>query len=213
MTAGRLIVWRHGRTEWNSSGRFQGQADVPLDELGREQARRAAAVLARMRPARIVSSDLARSRDTAAALAERCGVAVELDPRLREIHVGSWEGLTAAEVERVDPELTRRFFAGEDVPRSATGETVGAVAARVMAALVDAADSASDGSTVVITTHGVGGRVGACRLVGLPPECWRLLGGLHNCGWIRLDRHRGEYWRIEEYNVIAPETPTPDEPI
>lgn len=213
MSAARLIVWRHGRTEWNSTGRFQGQADVPLDDLGREQARRAAAVLARLEPAMIMSSDLVRAWDTAVALGERCGLAVEPDPRLREIDVGTWEGLTAAEVERVDPELTRRFLAGEDVRRSATGETVGEVAARVMAAMVEAADRAPDGSTVVISTHGVGGRVGACRLVGLLPQTWRLLGGLHNCGWIRIDRHRGDYWRIEEYNMTAPATPTPDEPI
>lgn len=207
MTARRIIVWRHGRTEWNASGRFQGQADVPLDEVGRQQAERAAEVLATLSPARIVSSDLSRARQTADMLARRCGLPVEPDERLREIDVGSWEGLTGEQVSQLDPELAYRFFHGEDVRRSATGETVGEVSARVSAVLDEVGSAAPAGSTVVVATHGVAGRVGASRLVGFPPEVWRLFGGLHNCGWIRIDRHRNDYWRIAEYNVLAPPDP------
>jgi glucosyl-3-phosphoglycerate phosphatase len=203
VTAGRIVVWRHGRTEWNATGRFQGQADVPLDELGRLQALQAAEVLAALGPIRIVSSDLSRASETAAVLASHCGLAVETDARLREIHVGSWEGLTVSEVQAVDPDLARRYLAGEDVPRSSTGETVTQTAERVSTVLAEVGESAPDGSVVVVATHGVAGRVGACRLVGMPSEAWRLLGGLHNCGWIRIDRHRHGYWRIGEYNVAA----------
>jgi glucosyl-3-phosphoglycerate phosphatase len=204
MTAARIIVWRHGRTEWNATGRFQGRADVPLDDLGREQAARGAVVLAAMAPVRIVSSDLSRAYETGAVLGRLTGLGVELDPRLREINVGSWEGLTADEVVEADPELSRRFFLGEDIRRSATGETVGEVAERVSSAVSEVGESAPDGSTVVIVSHGVAGRVGTCRLVGFAPESWQAFGGLHNCGWIRVDRHRNNYWRIEEYNVVAP---------
>jgi len=205
MTAARLIVWRHGRTEWNHTGRFQGQADVPLDERGHLQAKAAAVVLAGFRPDRIVASDLSRARQTAAALAERTGLEVTTDARLREIHVGSWEGLTADEVANADPERAHRYFTGEDIRRSATGETVAEVADRVTAALEQHAGEAADGETVVITMHGLAARVGVCRFVGLPQETWRLLGGMHNCGWISLERHRtGDYWRIDEYNVTVP---------
>jgi broad specificity phosphatase PhoE len=210
VTARRLIVWRHGRTQWNASGRFQGQADVPLDEVGRQQAERAADVLAKLDPVRIVSSDLSRARETGQALGRRCGLSVEPDVRLREIHVGSWEGLNGEEVRRFDPELAARFYRGEDVPRSATGETIGEVAARVSAALAEVGAAGPDGSVVVVATHGVAGRVGTCLLVGLPPNTWPLFGGLHNCGWIRVDRHRNDYWRIEEYNVLAPPDPAVD---
>ena len=56
----------------------------------------------------------------------------------------------------------------------------------------------------MVVTHGLAGRVGACRFVGLPFEQWRLIGGLSNCAWISLDRHRsGAYWRIETYNAVA----------
>lgn len=210
MTAARIIVWRHGRTPWNVENRFQGQADIALDEVGRGQAARAAVALAAMEPAVLWASDLSRARDTAGALAELTGLEVRTDPRLREVHVGSWEGLLGEEVERVDPELSRRLRDGEDVQRSFTGETTSEVGERVAAALTDLAESAPDGSTVVAASHGLAGRVGAARLVGLPHEHWRLFGGLSNCGWVSIDRHRsGRYWRIEQYNVTVPDPEAP----
>lgn len=204
MTAMRLIIWRHGRTEWNHTGKFQGQADVPLDELGHLQAKRTAPVLAAFGPARIVSSDLSRARQTAAPLAELTGLEVTEDARLREIHVGSWEGLTAAEVAEQEPDRAERYLAGEDIRRSDTGETVAEVSARVMEALTEVADGTPDGDTAIVVMHGLAARVGVCGLVGFPEPTWRLLGGMHNCGWITLERHRtGGYWRIDEYNVTV----------
>lgn len=204
MTAAKLIVWRHGRTPWNVVNRFQGQADVPLDDVGRGQAARAARVLAALEPAALWSSDLSRARETAGALEALTGLDVRTDRRLREIHVGSWEGLLGDEVAQVDPEGSRRLRAGEDIRRSATGESPSEVADRMAEALTELAESAADGSTVVAATHGLAGRVGAARLVGLPVEHWRLLGGLSNCGWVAIDRHRsGRYWRIERYNATA----------
>lgn len=205
MTAGQLVVLRHGRTEWNAAGRFQGQADIPLDERGRAQAQRAGVALAELAPAAIVASDLGRAQETAAAVSATTGLAVSTDARLREIHVGTWEGLTAEEVLELDPEQGARYLKGEDVRRSATGETVAEVADRVCEALVEIADAADDGSTVIVVMHGLAARVGVCRFVGLPQESWQHLGGLHNCGWITVERHRsGEYWRIADYNVTAP---------
>jgi probable phosphoglycerate mutase len=127
-----------------------------------------------------------------------------VDKRLREIHVGTWEGLTADEVSAMKPDWARRYFAGEDVRRSATGETVAEVAERVSAALEDAAAGAVDGSTLAVVMHGLAARVGICKLVGLPAEVWNRLGGMDNCAWTVVERHRrGGYWRIEEYNVAG----------
>jgi glucosyl-3-phosphoglycerate phosphatase len=205
MTAQRLVVWRHGRTEWNASGRFQGHADVPLDAHGAEQAAAAAIVIAGYEPSVIVSSDLVRASATAQKLADLMGSELALDQRLREIHVGTWQGLTSQQIIETDPDLARRYLAGEDVRRSETGETVAEVAERVAAAMQGHADAAADGSTVVVVMHGLAARVGVCRLVGLPDEHWRRLGGLHNGGWVVVEWHRGGgYWRIREYNVLAP---------
>jgi broad specificity phosphatase PhoE len=206
VTAAQVIVLRHGRTSWNATGRFQGQADIGLDERGVAQAAKAAKVLAELAPAAIYSSDLSRARQTAEPLAKACGLPVVADRRLREIHVGSWEGLTIEEALQVmGPQEAKRWLAGEDVRRSSTGETVAEVGERAATALEEIGLAAADGSTVVAVMHGLAARAGTCRLVGFPVETWKRLSGLHNCGWIIIERHRtGDYWRITEYNVTAP---------
>jgi glucosyl-3-phosphoglycerate phosphatase len=204
MTAARIIIWRHGRTEWNVIDRYQGQADIPLDEVGYAQAIQAAEVLAAYRPWRVYSSDLTRCYQTAEMLAQRVGLDITTDKRLREINVGSWEGLLGEEIRAADPELARRLWAGEEVRRSPTGESPSEVAERMVEALTEIAEAAEDQSTVVVVTHGLAGRVGACKFVGLPFDEWRRLGGLSNCAWVSIGRHRsGAYWRIESYNVTA----------
>ena len=207
MTADRLVLWRHGQTDWNASARFQGQADIPLNATGRAQAREAASVLAALGPSALWSSDLSRTRATAAALAAVTGLAVELDPRLREIHVGSWEGLHGSDVGKSDPEAYAALRRGEDVRRSPTGETVSEVGERVAQALTEITTLAADDTTVVVTTHGLAGRAGMCRLLGLPFAHWRSFGSLENCAWAVLHRHRaGDYWRVAEYDVAGPAT-------
>jgi len=205
VTAARIVLWRHGRTEWNLHNRFQGQADIGLDSVGIEQAAAAAPLLAAFAPAALYASDLSRAYRTATALADITGLAIQTDKRLREIDVGTWEGLHGSEVREQNPDLAQRLWRGEDVRRSPTGESPSEVGQRVAEALAEIAEAVPDGSTVVVATHGLAGRVGACQLVGLPFESWRLMGGLSNCAWISIDRHRsGAYWRIEAYNAAAP---------
>ncbi len=90
---------RHGQTEYNLRSRMQGQLDTELTELGRAQAVAAAEALAKRQPLLIVSSDLRRAYDTAVALAERTGLPVQVDERLRETHLGDWQGMTHAEID------------------------------------------------------------------------------------------------------------------
>ncbi|SEQ08098.1 histidine phosphatase family protein [Microlunatus flavus] len=202
MTADRLVLWRHGQTDWNTSGRFQGQADIPLNAVGLDQARDAARVLATLEPAQLWSSDLTRTRQTSAALTEVTGLEPRLDERLREVNVGTWEGLRGPEIDAVEPEAWAALRRGEDVRRSPTGETVSEVGERVARALAEIAEQAPDGATVVVTTHGLAGRAGLCRLLGLPFDLWRTFGSLDNCAWSVLHRHRaGGYWRVAEHNV------------
>lgn len=200
MTARRAIIWRHGRTSWNATGRYQGQADIPLDDLGIRQAASAAAVIKEFKPAAIFSSDLSRAAQTSQALAELTGLEINFDRRLREINVGSWEGLTHDEAFAVDPELVAAVDAGEDVRRSVTGESTSEVARRAAAAFSDILESAEDGSTVVITMHGTAGRAGIGEYVGVD---WDRLGSLRNCAWVVLDRHRRGHWYIAAYNAQA----------
>src|SRR5690349_8307102 len=86
----RAAIWRHGRTAWTAEGRFQGQADPPLDDVGIAQARASAALLAGFPVTTIISSDLQRAAQTADALSGRTGIPVVLDERLRERSLGHW---------------------------------------------------------------------------------------------------------------------------
>ncbi|MGC4874677.1 histidine phosphatase family protein [Micromonospora sp. DT43] len=182
----RLIVWRHGNTDWNAANRVQGQTDVPLNELGRDQARAAAPLLAALRPDAIVSSDLSRAAETAAALAALTGLPVRTDARLRERHFGQWQGLHLTEVAERFPAEYARWRAGDPDP-GADLEPLHDLGERVAAALREAADAAPDG-TVVIATHGGGSRQGVGHLLGWDPGVLRGVGSLANCHWTELRR-------------------------
>lgn len=125
---------RHGETEWNRSGRWQGHADVPLTEAGRAQADQLAARLhdEAVQLDRIYSSDLSRALDTARTIAGRFDLPVQLLPELREINVGSWSGMTRAEILAQYPgALTTVFHPPDGESREDFIERVGSVLVRL----------------------------------------------------------------------------------
>jgi probable phosphoglycerate mutase len=195
---------RHGRTEWNLAGRFQGQTDIPLDDVGRQQAERAAAALHLLEPHAIVCSDLQRAVATAAPLAARTGLHPTLDAGLRETWAGEWEGLTHAQIRAQHGDALERWSAGAD-ERPGGGESRREVAARVLASVESALDDLPAGATLVVVTHGGAARAGLCALLGLPPESWNALGVLANCSWSVVeeapDGAGGLRWRLSEYNA------------
>jgi len=105
----RLILARHGQTAWNAEGRFQGQADPPLDATGLAQAERLAAEVLALRLDVLVSSDLLRARQTAMVVSRACGLEVELDRDLREIDLGLWQGLHRRQASERFPEEYRHW--------------------------------------------------------------------------------------------------------
>jgi broad specificity phosphatase PhoE len=134
----RLLLVRHGETDWNADGRLQGQTDRPLSDFGRTQARQLAEELAGEELEAIYSSDLARARETAEILAEHVGLPVLLDPDLREKDWGTWEGLTAVERDRVE----------------FVGESTEAHEKRILRALRRISESHPHGCCVLVVTHG-----------------------------------------------------------
>jgi glucosyl-3-phosphoglycerate phosphatase len=199
MTGRRLLVWRHGQTEWNALGRAQGQTDMPLDAAGRTQAREAAARLASLRPVAIWSSDLARARETAEALAELTGLPIRLDTRLREAHLGVRQGLTMAESRSRYPEEWARWDAGEQV-RFPGAEIEHEVADRIRSVMCDAAAELGPAQLAVLVSHGVAMRLGVCRFLDLPQTNWKSFSGFSNAAWALLEEgQRG--WRLMEYNA------------
>jgi glucosyl-3-phosphoglycerate phosphatase len=194
------VLWRHGRTRWNVEDRFQGHSDIELDDLGVAQATSAAQVLATLRPSAIVSSDLRRASATAGQLAALVGLQVVLDPRLRETNGGAWEGRTSREIAAADADAYARWRSGADVPAGGA-ETRSDVADRAQAALDDALRDLPDGAVLVAVTHGGTARAAIGRLLGLPPQQWRVLGGLANACWSVLSGGVEGGWRLTEHNA------------
>ncbi|MEX2423990.1 MAG: histidine phosphatase family protein [Acidimicrobiia bacterium] len=147
---GRLVLVRHAQAEGNSEHRFIGQTDVPLTALGRRQAEAVGLRLRTANIARVISSDLSRTADTAAAIAAVSGTPVEFEPAIREIHNGEWAGLTPEEIARGWSDMWNRYRGGEDVPRPG-GERWADVRARTLVVLERLLEL--DGVSVVVS-HG-----------------------------------------------------------
>jgi len=187
------VLWRHGQTQWNVDGRFQGQSDIPLDAVGEQQAERAARLLAALQPAAIFSSDLARATATAAPLARLTGLRVIPEKDLRERFGGRWEGLT-------DVEIRTRYPVEHSQWLPPGGEASTTVADRASAAMERIVETLAPGTLAVVVSHGAALRLGAARLLGLPEELWGAVGPLANCAWSVLGRRRGR-WRLLEHNA------------
>jgi broad specificity phosphatase PhoE len=197
VTARRLLLWRHGRTEWNANGRVQGQIDVPLDEVGRRQAAEVAPLLAAEKPDLILSSDLSRAFQTAQALSDVTGLPVQTDPRLRETAFGPWEGLTHAEIEARWPADFARWRSGGPVGLPGS-ESPADVVTRMAAGLRDALPR-TDG-TLALVTHGGAARRAVQALTGWGDEVAALIAALGNCRWTEL-RNGARGWRLHAHNV------------
>lgn len=206
MTAGTIVLLRHARTAYNAGLRLQGQIDIPLDEVGRWQAEQGATALAASHKASlVVSSDLQRARDTAAAYARHVGQEVLTDAGLREVSFGEWEGLTDAEIAERWPEEHAAWRRG-GTPSVAGVESKDAVARRMEAAVLQHAESLGKGDTLVVVSHGSAITQAITRLLGLDPVAWRGLHGLHNVHWSHLHASGPEAkppWRLVAHNVGA----------
>ncbi len=215
MRVRRLVMLRHGQTEYNAGSRMQGQLDTDLSDLGREQAVAAAEVLGKRQPLLIVSSDLRRALDTAVALDERTGLPVDTDVRLRETHLGDWQGMTHLEVDAVAPGAR---LAWRDDARWAPhgGESRVDVAERSLPLVAEIAGAQpewgldGDERPVVLVAHGglIAALTGA--VLGLPVDNWPVLGGMGNASWVQLSGHSARdadfgdvRWRLDVWNASA----------
>jgi broad specificity phosphatase PhoE len=198
----RVILWRHGRTEWNVAGRVQGQSDIPLDDVGRGQAAEAALRLASLKPTLIVSSDLSRAAATAQALGDVTGVPVVLDPRFRELNFGAREGLTWAQAWQQFPDAMQAWINGDETQIEGS-ETHRQAGDRFAAGLRDLV-ATHDDQTIVVVAHGAVIRTGTCSFLGIPDAHWRQFGGLSNCHWNVLEEWKKNDWAmwvLREWNT------------
>ncbi|WP_030077832.1 histidine phosphatase family protein, partial [Streptomyces baarnensis] len=142
----RIVLWRHGQTAWNLERRFQGSTDIELTEVGVGQARRAARLLASLKPDAIVASDLRRAAATAAELSAVSGLTVAHDAALRETYAGAWQGLTHQEIVERFGEQYAAWKRGEPVRRGG-GELETEVADRAAPVVLEHAEKLPDDGT------------------------------------------------------------------
>jgi broad specificity phosphatase PhoE len=193
----RIWLIRHGESVWNAGGRWQGQADPGLSELGLAQAERVGQRLAALKPAHLYTSDLRRCRETAAPLARALGR--EAIPRadLREIDIGTWSGLTRAEIEQAHPHEWARWQAGEDFKRGG-GESFADLTVRALTAVGELL-AAHDGEDLAIVTHGGWIRCVVAAALGLEAPLTPTLGGAGNASMTTLRVFDGGL-RLEAFN-------------
>jgi phosphoserine phosphatase len=184
-------VARHGETDWNREGRYQGQLESTLTQLGRSQAAALAAALAGSGARRVISSPLGRCVETASPLAAALGIELETDARLLEIAHGTWEGRLRAEIEREDSSRMRAWMQDPASVRFEGGESLADVAARWRAFTESLRGKNED---VVIVTHDVLVRIAVLLASGRPlSRLWEPR--VQNGGYASLSV-AVERWRI-----------------
>lgn len=181
--AGEIYLLRHGETEWNVAGRLQGRMDSPLTARGCEQARRLGAILARRLdgfaalPMQV--SPLGRAQQTAAIVAQQLGSVREpiIEPRIREVSMGSWDGFTKAEIDARFPGRLDGAGRYDWYFRAPDGEAYEAARARVRAWLDEQA------GPVIAVSHGVAGRLIRGAYLDLPRDATLSLPASHDVVW------------------------------
>lgn len=198
MSGTRVILWRHGNTDWNAEHRVQGQTDVPLNDLGARQAAETAVILAARNPTLLVSSDLRRAARTADALGDVTGLRPERDARLRERGFGLWETLTTPEIKELYPVSRAKWEAANPDPGDGI-EPLTDLGKRICEVVREVAER-NAGAVSVLATHGGSIKYGTAALLGWPEEILPTFGSIGNCCWVELSHDESRGWRAVTYN-------------
>ncbi|RJL30126.1 histidine phosphatase family protein [Bailinhaonella thermotolerans] len=183
----RIVLVRHGQTEWHTDNRYAGSTDVGLTPYGREQARRLARWAEGAGLAAVYSSTLARARETARAAAEAAGLSPYEDHRLCELDFGAGEGLTTADMRRRFPRALAAFHADPVACHLPGGEDPVKAARRFVDCLGDVA-AGHPGGRVLVVAHRTVIRLGLCELLGVPLRKYRRsFPELRNCSLTEIE--------------------------
>ncbi|MDJ1172725.1 histidine phosphatase family protein [Roseofilum capinflatum] len=167
----RLLLVRHGETQWNRDKRFQGIKDIPLNETGKEQGRKAAEFLKDVHLDFAVSSPLLRPKETAELILENHpGVELQLNPLLAEISHGLWEGMLENEIEAAYPGMLAQWQKSPETVQMPEGENLQQVWERAIAAWKSILEFAQPGTTGMVTAHDAINKAIVCHLFNLDPQ-------------------------------------------
>ena len=196
----KLILIRHGQTEWNKDGRFQGQSNVALSEEGIRQAEELATHFPVESLAAIYSSDLMRARRTAETIGTHLGCEVQALPELRELNFGDWEGLTYQEITEGWPDALKNFLRHPDILEVPHGETFLQLQERAMKAIQGIVER-HEGDIVAVVAHGGILRTVLSSVLHMP---LRYLWSIRQFNTaVNIIRHDEGNWTIELLNSTA----------
>jgi probable phosphoglycerate mutase len=183
----KIFCVRHGETNWNRLGYFQGQTDIPLSDKGIEQAEAAGRAMASLTIDRIWSSDLSRARQTAERIACHHGLSVEEEPLITEIDHGEWEGRNVSQIEESWPGMLKRWH---DEPHTVTmpeGEDLEHVRERAVRGFASITDKG--GENIVLVSHDALLKVLLCSWLDCPlSSFWKFQ--LGNCSITVVEKLR-----------------------
>lgn len=197
----RLLLIRHGETDWNVTLQYQGQANVPLNARGKKQSEALAQRLQGIEAKTLFSSDIVRAWQTAEILGPILGLKPSAMPEFREINVGQWEGLTPEELYRLYPDHMRQYERDPARTVRLGGESYADLQQRALKALNQIETTYKPDDTVIAVTHGGTIRALLCHVIGID---------LGNFGRMWLDnasisevRYKAGTWRLLRLNDTA----------
>ena len=175
----RIILVRHGETDWNKQGRFQGQIDIPLNQNGKDQAKAASEFLKNISIQKAYSSSLSRPKETAQIiLKEHPGIEISLKDSLKEIGHGKWEGKLESEINSDWPDLLKTWKNFPEKVQMPEGENIKEVSTRSIAGWIEICNDLKNDETGLVVAHDAVNKTILCHLLGLTPsEIWMIKQG------------------------------------
>ena len=201
----RIILVRHGETDWNKQGRFQGQIDIPLNQNGKAQAQAASEFLKNVSIQKAFSSSLSRPRETAQIiLKEHPGIEISLKENLKEIGHGKWEGKLESEIKSDWPDLLQEWKIQPEKVQMPDGENIKEVSTRSIQGWIEICESLKNDETALVVAHDAVNKTILCHLLGLTPsEIWMIKQGNGGITIIDLSEKEDQPDQITCLNITS----------
>ena len=201
----RIILVRHGETDWNQQGRFQGQIDIPLNQNGKTQAKAASEFLKNILIQKAFSSTLSRPIETAQIiLKEHPGIEIAIKDNLKEIGHGKWEGKLESEIKNKWPDLLKTWKISPEKVQMPEGETITEVSNRSLSGWIEICQDLKNGETALVVAHDAVNKTILCHLLGLTPSAiWMIKQGNGGITIIDLSEQEGQPDQIASLNITS----------
>jgi len=201
----RIILVRHGETDWNKQGRFQGQIDIPLNQNGKAQAQAASEFLKNISIQKAFSSSLSRPRETAQIILKKHpGITISLKDNLKEIGHGKWEGKLESEIDSEWPDLLKKWKILPEEVQMPDGENIKEVSSRSIAGWIEICKNLKNNETALVVAHDAVNKTILCHLLGLTPsEIWMVKQGNGGITVIDLSEKEDQIDQIACLNITS----------